>query len=191
MLFILGWIDGDWKIMNNEKRLINYKREYFWYAIYTKSRSEKKLYEDLKAKGIECYLPLKKELKIWSDRKKWVESPLFSSYVFVKVSTKEYHEAIGSLYAVCYVTIRGQAVSIRENQIDALRCFLADDNRKIEITNANMKAGDQVEVISGALKGIQGEIVEIRGKHRLAIRFESLGTCVLTEIKTEEVKEAS
>jgi len=177
--------------MSNEKPLGNLKREYFWYAIYTKSRSEKKLYEELKAKGIECYLPLKKELKTWSDRKKWVEVVLFTSYVFVKISHKEYHKAIDSNFAVCYVSVCGRAVSIRENQIEALRCFLAEDKRKIEITNADMKAGGQVEVINGALKGIQGEIIEIRGKHRLAIRFESLGACVLTEIKTEDVKDVS
>jgi len=177
--------------MSKEKQVSKQKLEYFWHAIYTKSRSEKKLYEDLIANGIECYLPLKKELKTWSDRKKWVEVVLFTSYVFVKISQKEYLKALDSNYAVCYVTIRGKAVPIREKQINTLRRFLADDSRKIEITNADLKKGDLVELIAGSLKGVQGEIVELRGKHRLAIRFESLGTCVLTEIKTTEVKELS
>nr|WP_320118754.1 UpxY family transcription antiterminator [uncultured Marinifilum sp.] len=171
-----------------ERRVINCKREYFWYAIYTKSRSERKLYQDLLHDGIEAYLPLKKELKIWSDRKKWVESPLFNSYVFVRVSAKEYHKAIASTYAVCYVSIRGKAVPVPENQIEALRIFLRDENRKLEFTSADLKTGDTVEVIGGSLKGAKGEIVQIRGKHRLVLRFDSLGTCLTTEIKIEEVK---
>ena len=174
--------------MCEERKIQKTIREYFWYAIYTKSRSERKLYDELCQKNIDCYLPMQKKLRVWSDRKKWVETPLFNSYVFVRVSTKEYHEAINSFYGVCYVTIRGKAVAIPEKQIEALRCFLSDEARKIEITTADMATGDQVEVIAGPLKGVSGEIQEIRGKHRLAIRFESLGTCVLTEIKFEDVK---
>lgn len=174
--------------MSEEKRNIKLNKEYFWYAIYTKSRSEKKLYEELCKKGIDCYLPMQKQLRVWSDRKKWVETPLFTSYVFVRVNAKEHYEALDSFYAVCYVRIAGKAVTIRENQIEALRCFLADQERKIEITNADMAKGDRVEVIAGPLKGVFGEVLEIRGKHRLAIRFESLGACVLTEIKSEDLK---
>ncbi|MGQ1911620.1 UpxY family transcription antiterminator [Marinifilum sp. RC60d5] len=165
--------------------------EYFWYAIYTKSRSERKLYQDLLDAGIEAYLPLKKELKTWSDRKKWVESPLFTSYVFVRVSAKEYHQALLSNYAVCYVSIRGKAVPIPEKQIEALRIFLKDENRKLEFSSADLKAGDRVEVICGSLKGATGEITQIRGRHRLVLRFDSLGTCLSTEIKIEEVKQTS
>lgn len=177
--------------MGEERQTVKLKREYFWYAIYTKSRSERKLYDELCKEGIDCYLPMQKQLRVWSDRKKWVETPLFTSYVFVRVCIKEYHKAISSTYAVCYVTICGKAVAIPENQIEALRCFLSDETRKIEITNANLETGDRVDVIAGPLKGVCGEILEIRGKHRLAIRFESLGTCVLTEIKTEDVKASS
>lgn len=169
-----------------EKKSI--KREYLWYAIYTRSRSEKKLYQELKDKGIETYLPLKKELKVWSDRKKWVESPLFTSYVFVRVSKKEYLQAVNSVYAVCYVSIRGKALPIPDCQIEALRIFLSDEKRKLEFSSKDIKAGDKVEVICGPLKGAEAEIVQLRGKHRLVLRFESLGTCVSTEIKISEVK---
>lgn len=174
-----------------ERELISCRRKYFWYVIYTKSRSERKLYQDLLNAEIEAYLPLKKELKIWSDRKKWVESPLFNSYVFVRVSSSEYHQAIASDYAVCYVSIRGKAVPVPENQIEALRIFLKDEKRKLEYSSADLKAGDLVEVICGSLKGAKGEITQIRGKHRLVLRFDSLGTCLSTEIKLEEVKKTN
>jgi transcription antitermination factor NusG len=60
-----------------------------WYVIYTRPRWEKKVYGLLLEKGVESYCPLNKVQKKWSDRLKWVEEPLFKSYVFVKVNGEE------------------------------------------------------------------------------------------------------
>jgi len=170
------------------KVLQTIKHHYKWHAIYTRSRSENKLYEELLKKGVDCYLPLKKELHVWSDRKKWVESPLFASYVFVRVSNKEYHEAIKSTWAVRYVSFGGKAVSIPESQIEGLRLMLADSDRNVELTTRNFKKGDRVEVTSGPLKGVLGELLQIRGQHRIVLRFENQNCCVHAEISADEVK---
>jgi len=137
---------------------------------------------------VNCYLPLKRELRVWSDRKKWVEIPLFTSYVFVKVSEREYHQAINSIWAVRYVCFGGKAVPIRESQIEALKCFLADRKRDVELTSRDLKKGDQLEVTTGPLKGVLGEVLQIRGQHRLVLRFKSLGCCVHADISLDEVK---
>jgi len=172
----------------NFKALKILKRNYKWYAIYTRSRSEKKLYDELVEKGVECYLPLKRELRVWSDRKKWVESPLFTSYVFVRVSEREYYDALSSTWAARYVCFGGKAVPIPETQIAALKLFLADNKRNVELTSDSMKKGDQLEVTIGPLKGVQGELVQLRGKHRIVLRFISLGCCVHADISLDEVK---
>ena len=164
------------------------KRTYNWYAIYTRSRSEKKLLCDLVRKGIEAYLPLKKEMKVWSDRKKWVETPLFTSYVFVKVSTREYYDALKSSWAVRYVCFENRAVPIPEAQIDSLKLLLEDTKRNIELTQDCLKKGDHLEVTIGPLKGVRGELVELRGQHRIVLRFVSLGCCVHADISMDEVK---
>jgi transcriptional antiterminator RfaH len=62
---------------------------YKWYPVYTHPRAEKKACQALINKGIETYLPLHKQLKQWSDRKKWVEEPLIKSYLFVRITTLE------------------------------------------------------------------------------------------------------
>jgi len=56
-----------------------------WYAVYTKSRMEKKVSLRLEEAGIESYCPVTKRKKQWSDRKKIVEEVLFRSYVFVNI----------------------------------------------------------------------------------------------------------
>lgn len=168
--------------MNNKEVTYN------WYAIYTKSRSEKKLFVELQQKGLECYMPLKKELRVWSDRKKWVESPLFTSYVFVRVDKFGYFEALNSPWAVRYVCFEGKAIPIPENQIDAIKLFLADSERDIELTSRNLKKGDLLEVTNGPLKGVNGELIQIRGKSRIVLRFPSLGYSIHAEISLDEVK---
>ncbi|WP_421918780.1 UpxY family transcription antiterminator [Marinifilum sp.] len=165
------------------------KRPYFWHAIYTKSRTEKRLYNELRSRNIECYLPLRKELRQWSDRTKWVEEPLIRSYLFVKVSEREYYDVINSGYAVGYVTFGGKAVPIPEEQIKALRVFLDDENRKVDLSHDNLIKGELVQVMGGPLEGIKGEFIQIKGKDRIVIRFDSLGTCVYTDISLEKIKQ--
>ena len=91
-----------------------------WYAVYTRSRSEKSLMELLKEKGIEAYVPLRKVIHQWSDRKRLVEEPLIRSYCFVKVSNKDYYEVLNTQGAVRYIWFSGKAASIPERQIDTL-----------------------------------------------------------------------
>ncbi len=59
-----------------------------WIAVYTKSRHEKVVIQELEKKNIESYCPMLKERRQWSDRKRWVEFPLFRSYVFAKIELK-------------------------------------------------------------------------------------------------------
>ena len=61
-------------------------RNYKWYPVYTHPRAEKKAHQALSNKGIETYLPLRRQLKQWSDRKKWVDEPFIKSYLFVHIS---------------------------------------------------------------------------------------------------------
>jgi len=68
--------------MKTTKNPINQKA---WHVVYTRSRAEKKVYADLTAQGIECFLPVQKQLRQWKDRKKWVEMPLMPGYCFVYI----------------------------------------------------------------------------------------------------------
>lgn len=161
---------------------------YQWFALYTKSRFEKKVYASLQAKGIECYLPLLEEKRKWSDRIKTIEEPLLRGYIFVKVSNREYFSALNTTGAVSYVSFGGKAAPIPEKQIDDLKIFLQGYNREIDVTYDNLKAGEKVIVINGPMKGVVGEIVEFRGKSRIALRFKNLGYCILTNIAAKDVE---
>ena len=159
-----------------------------WYAVYTRSRAEKKLYEQLSKKGVDCFLPLQKILKQRSDRKKWVEEPLLRSYLFVQVGEREKFEVLNTPGAVRYVSFEGKASAIPENQIQALENFLLHRPADVEVYEGGLEPGDTVEVAYGPLRGTKGEIQQLRGRHRLVLRFDSLGLCVHTEISLADVK---
>jgi len=164
------------------------KSNYQWYAIYTRANSEKKLFENLCRKNIECYLPVRKVLKYFCDRKKWVEEPLFRSYIFVKVSNREFFEVLNTTGAVCYISFGGKAQSIPEFQIDAVKKFLSQTESEITVSYERIQKGVSVEVIFGSFKGIIGEVVSILGQSRLLIRIDSMNCSLYANISREEVK---
>ncbi|WP_372776216.1 UpxY family transcription antiterminator [Mangrovibacterium sp.] len=161
---------------------------YQWLALYTKSRFEKKVQASLEAKGIESYLPIKTERRRWSDRIKTIEEPLLRGYIFVKVSNREYFNALNTTGAVSYVSFGGQAAPIPEKQLEDLKTFLSGYNQQIDVTYDNLEEGSKVIVVTGPMKGVVGEIVEFRGKSRIALRFKNLGYCILTDIAAKDVE---
>jgi len=156
-------------------------RNQHWYALYTKSRNEKKVNELLNEAGIESYLPLVKTLKQWSDRKKWVEEPLFKSYIFVHIEPAQYYKVLNIAGIVRYITFEGKAVIVPEKQIKAIKQFLnAEDDKSID--NSAFTTGDKVEIIKGSLMGLLGKLVEIQGKQKVKIEIESVGSSVVLTI---------
>lgn len=162
--------------------------EYNWYAVYVKSRAEKKAQTELQYKGIESFLPLQRKLRQWSDRKKWVEMPLISGYLFVRISRKEYDAVLQSNFIVSYVRFEGTAALIPEKQIDFLKMMLKQDAVDIEITQEKFEPGQIIEVISGPLIGLQGKLVRIKGRNKLAVELDQLGYSALVEILSEDVR---
>ena len=152
-----------------------------WYAAYTKSRTEKKVLTRLSENGFEAYLPIKRSRKQWSDRLKWVEEPLIRSYIFIRVNESEYYNAINTPGLVCYVTFEGKAAPIPDRQIDMLKMLL-NEGAEMEVSNERFAVGEKIIVISGPLVGMQGEMVQYRGKKKVLVRLGSTGTNILVTV---------
>ena len=157
------------------------KPEKKWYALYTRSRWEKKIHEALLEKGIESYLPLQKILKQWSDRKKWVEEPLLRSYVFVRIYRKDYMEPLKTTGVVTYVKTAGEMSPVQDREIEILQ-IISGSGEQVEVTTEDFKKGDPVEVISGKMKGLYGTLVQHRGKHQVMIRIEAIDQNLMINI---------
>lgn len=154
---------------------------YHWHAIYVHSRAEKKVFTELTMKGIEAFLPLQRKLRQWSDRKKWVEMPLISGYVFVRISRKEYDTVLQTDLVMQYVRFEGKAAIIRDQDIETLKRMLGQSDLNVEVTSEELQPGSQVEIVSGPMLGVRGELVSYRGNNKVALRIPPLGFTVLVE----------
>jgi transcriptional antiterminator RfaH len=154
---------------------------YRWYPVYTHPRAEKSAYQLLLAKGITSYLPLRKELRQWSDRKKWVEEPLLKSYLFVWISAREYSEVLMTKGLCRFIYFSGKIASVPERHIENLRLLLASE-AELEVTGRKYKKGENVEVIAGPLMGLRGELIEVYSQKRLLVRLGDTGQSLLVHI---------
>ncbi|TCD02196.1 UpxY family transcription antiterminator [Pedobacter frigidisoli] len=150
---------------------------YKWYPVYTRSRAEKKAYDELFRKGITTYLPLKKTVKQWSDRKKIVEEALIRSYLFVYISSREYAEVLMTNGIARFIYFSGQIASIPEQQINDLKLLLATD-ADLELIEYDIKAGEKVLVTAGPFQGMVAELVSIRNKQRIILRLNNMGYAI-------------
>jgi transcription antitermination factor NusG len=159
-----------------------------WYAVYTFPRAEKKAFAELVKSGIEAFLPLQRTLRQWSDRKKWVEEPLFRSYIFVHIAPSQYFDVLNTPGIVRYVTFEGKAVAVPQKQIDAIQYFLSETEINPETSdNPVLVPGSIVEVTRGPLKGLSGLLVDFQGQKRVRIEIEALGQFLNLSISAKDL----
>lgn len=166
---------------------INRNQKKVWYAIYTRSRAEKKVLAELQMKGIECFLPLQKKLRQWKDRKKWVETPLIPGYCFVYINNKSYYDVLQLNNVVGYVTFEGKAAQVNEKQIDDLKTLLHQHEFDVEITHDTFTPGKRVEIIRGPLVGVRGELNKIKGKNKFLLTIEQINKTFVVEVPADAV----
>jgi transcriptional antiterminator RfaH len=152
-----------------------------WYAVYTRPRAEKQVLQRLVEAEIETFLPLQRTYRMWSDRKKLIEKPLLSSYIFVNINNHDFPKVYKTNGVVKFVTFEGTPASIPQKQIDNLRLLINSD-AEIEISSEKFGPGDNVEVIYGSLVGLTGELIKIGSKNRVVIRIDRLDQNLILKI---------
>jgi transcription antitermination factor NusG len=126
-------------------------------------------------------------LKIWSDRKKWVEEPFIRSYIFVHIEENELQKALNTPGIVNVIRFEGKPAYVREEQIKILQSLLAG-NEEYELSTESFEANEKVEVISGSLKGLVGEMVHHLNKFKVLVRIESINQNILIKINPSHLK---
>lgn len=152
-----------------------------WYPVYTHPRAEKKAYQALVDKGIETYLPLHRQLKQWSDRKKWVEEPLIKSYLFVCIAESEQTEVLMTKGITRFIYFSNRITPMPDRQIEQLKLLMASPY-ELEITEENLQAGEKIIIKAGPLKGITGEMISYRSQKQLILRLENLGQSIIVNV---------
>lgn len=159
-----------------------------WYVIYTRPNREKQVELRLNNQEILSFLPLKKENRKWSDRKKLLEVPLFPSYIFAYLKNlKDYVTAMQVDGIVFFLKTDRKLAIINESVITALR-LLVEYGQEFEITS--YKEGQQLTIRCGLLNGKECSFVEWNGCKRALVQVDILQRTVLATLP-EEFLEAS
>src|SRR5690606_9909926 len=168
------------------KKILHLGRK--WLAIYSRPRWEKKVNQLLLEKGYECYCPLNKVRRKWSDRVKVVEEPLFKSYVFVKVNDEDRTEVRMTPGVINFVYWEGKPAVIKEKEINLIRRFL-NEHENVEVQPMDIKLHQRVKITTGPLMDREGEVLGIRRK-AVKVAIESLGYVLVAYIERTKLTSA-
>jgi transcription termination/antitermination protein NusG len=158
-----------------------------WYALHTRSRHERTVEHRLRECGLETYLPTVKEIHRWSDRKKKVEVPLFSCYVFLRcdLCPQNRNHVYGIESVLGFVGGGGAGLAIPDEQIESIRKLLAQSVPWR--SHPFLKVGQRVRVRGGALDGVEGIFLSENGDHSLIISVEAIQRSMAVRIDGYDV----
>jgi transcription elongation factor/antiterminator RfaH len=175
--------------MRREPEASAYGAELSWYAVHVRSRHEFRVAERLALTGIEAFLPVVERLSSWKDRKKVVKFPLFPGYLFVRMGNENEEKRVvlktaGVVRFVCFRS--GEPESVPDEQIESLRRLV--ENKAELDPYPYLKEGQRVRIRRGALKGIEGILVQRLGEHMLVLSVDILQQGTALKIETSEVE---
>ncbi len=159
-----------------------------WYALHTRPRHEKLVVQRLTERGVETFLPIISEVHRWSDRKKTVQLPLFSCYVFAKFLPKrtERLNVLRVSGVLGLVGSQGEGTPIPDGQIDAVRALI--DGELPWSAYPFLKIGQRVRIRGGALEGLEGILVSRNGNQTLVISVDAIQRSLAVRVEGYQVE---
>jgi len=159
-----------------------------WFAVWTRSRQEKVAAAMLGTLGVQHFLPLKSELRQWSDRKQTVHVPLFSGYLFVRMNpTRDSRLQVLKTPGIAgFVGNNTGPLPIPDQQIDDIRTVII---RRAECTVIPLlEEGDRVRVVRGPLTGVEGRLLQSNSTSRLLISIEMINKTLAVSVSRQDVE---
>ena len=158
-----------------------------WFVIYTKYKTEKYVVDRLKKKGINAYVPLISYTKRYTRKIKHYEVPLINCYVFVNITKGDYVKVLETEYVSGFLKNRGNLNEVHDEEIEVLRRIVGE---KMEIIPEviTFQKGKPVEIMSGNLTGLKGQLIEEQGKSEFLVELESVGWQFRMVINKEHLK---
>ena len=151
-----------------------------WYAASTCPRHEKRVAEQLAARGVNHFLPLYHSVRRWKDRRVRLALPLFPGYIFAHLALRDRLRVL-ELPGVCrFVGFNGRPTALLDQEVETLRDGLAADLGARP--HPYLIAGRRVRITAGPLAGAEGILERLRGKHRVVLSIDLIMRSVAVEV---------
>lgn len=160
-----------------------------WHIVYTNPRAEKKVKEYLDKYKIDNYLPLLKLKSRWKDRWKEIEKPLFTSYIFVKISFWDEKKKVLILPGVHHIVFfKGQPATVTQDNLDMIELFAVNFAETLKVEKEDtLQPGRIVNIKYGILAGKEATVVEQKNKTFVVVHLPMMGQTVRAEVKIEDL----
>lgn len=159
----------------------------WWFALYTKPRSEFKAAEQIQSAGVQYYLPSITKVKQWSDRKKKITEPLLRGYIFIFANEKERIISLEQYSVVRCISERGRPSKIPEWQIDNLKKMLSTESEVL--VKEGLVPGVKIRIKEGPFEGVIGTLQESDNEKTLAVTIDLLNRSVVAHLSKESIIE--
>jgi len=157
-----------------------------WFAVWTRSRHEQVVREQIQEKGIEAFLPTVTRWSRWKDRRKKVDWPLFPGYCFARFDPGDRLAVLKCTGVVSIVSFNGDIAPIPDLEIDSLRRLVTSELQYDPCPL--IKEGTMVEVVHGPLNGVVGRLLRKGAHARLILAVDLIGQAVSVEVDAADVK---
>ena len=148
-----------------------------WLVAQVRIYHEKKTSERLTKMGIENYVPVQRKTHLWSDRRKQIDHIVIPMKIFVRVDAQEQKDVLMLSAVSRYMVLHGESAPavIPDTQMEKFKFMLDYSEEAVNMSNAPLSPGEKVRVIKGPLRGLEGELVTLNGKTKIAVRLDMLG----------------
>jgi transcription antitermination factor NusG len=159
-----------------------------WYAVQTRSRHERFVAHQFQSHGVVHYLPVVTEQHRWSDRRKKVEVPLFTGYVFVQVvpSNEERVRVLRINGVVSFVGNSPEGTPIPDEQVESVRMLV--EQKVLWLAHPFLKSGQRIRVRGGALDGVEGIFQTRNGEDTLIVSIDAIQRSMSVSIKGYDIE---
>jgi transcription antitermination factor NusG len=158
-----------------------------WFAIWTRSRHEQVVREQLDRKRVEAFLPTITRWSRWKDRKKKVDWPLFPGYCFARFDPSDSLAVLKCTGVVNIVSFEGRPAPIPDYEVESVRLLVGS---ALQYDPCPMiHEGMTVSVVHGPLRGVVGRLMrKDAAKARLVLSVDLIGQAVSVEVDAADVK---
>jgi transcription antitermination factor NusG len=158
-----------------------------WFALWTKSRHEMVVRDQLAKKQIDAFLPTIPRWSRWKDRKKKINWPLFPGYCFARFESDNMLPVLKCTGVVNIVSFEGKPAPIPEYELDSVR-LLIDSQLQFDPCPL-IREGMLVEVTHGPLRGVVGRLMRKDAhRSRLVLAVDLIGRAVSVEVDASDVR---
>jgi transcriptional antiterminator RfaH len=162
-----------------------------WCVLYTRPHHEKKVAEQLLKLNVDTFLPTIKTLKSWCDRKKYVDVPLFPSYIFVRINNiQSYYNSLTIEGVLRYVKVGNQIARVCETVINDIR-LIVNNGKDIEVSSERLPRGTRLLIKDGPFTGLCCELIQYKGNQKMLVRIDHLKQSILLNLPFENLAPVS